>query len=571
MSSDETEILKRALAREKASRKAAEKILEQKSAKLFDVNKKLEESHKELLSLYDKTHSQLQGVFENIVDAYVIMDLSGNILKMNEAAVELLEFESAYDERNLMSLVDSSDKEKIIPSFKNLLKKGSITKFIVKIVTAKGQNKTVHINASIIYEDKVAVGAQGIVRDITSEREKIFTIERLNNVAKAILGKIDIQEIASVITHHITTYLKTDDCVIYVVDHKKNVVEQIEAYGNKLNENNEIKNKIEIPLGEGIVGSVAKTGKAELIADTSQDKRYIVDDARRYSEITVPIISEGIVIGVIDSEHFSKAYFNKEQLTMLENIASLVAMKIKSAINFRERHKVEQRNIKLLDELEKSNESLQEYAHVVSHDLKSPLRSINALITWIKEDNNGVFDTSTLENFNLIEMTLEKMEQLISDILSYSSIGSDNLENQKTDVNDVVNDLKKILFIPKNIKVTVQNRLPVIIGERAKIQQLFQNLISNAIKFNDKEYGIVEIDVSEKKSFYQFSVKDNGPGIEKKYHHKIFKIFHSLDNSNSASGIGLSVVKKIVDLFKGEVWLESELNEGATFYFTLKK
>ena len=317
MSSDETEILKRALAREKASRKAAEKILEQKSAKLFDVNKKLEESHKELLSLYDKTHSQLQGVFENIVDAYVIMDLSGNILKMNEAAVELLEFESAYDERNLMSLVDSSDKEKIIPSFKNLLKKGSITKFIVKIVTAKGQNKTVHINASIIYEDKVAVGAQGIVRDITSEREKIFTIERLNNVAKAILGKIDIQEIASVITHHITTYLKTDDCVIYVVDHKKNVVEQIEAYGNKLNENNEIKNKIEIPLGEGIVGSVAKTGKAELIADTSQDKRYIVDDARRYSEITVPIISEGIVIGVIDSEHFSKAYFNKEQLTEL--------------------------------------------------------------------------------------------------------------------------------------------------------------------------------------------------------------------------------------------------------------
>ena len=162
--------------------------------------------------------------------------------------------------------------------------------------------------------------------------------------------------------------------------------------------------------------------------------------------------------------------------------------------------------------------ALQEYAHVVSHDLKSPLRSINALISWIQEDNKDVFDTSSLENFGLIEMTLEKMEQLISDILLYSSIGSDDTEKQHTDVNQVVKDLKKILFIPRHIKVDILNKLPVIVGERAKLQQLFQNLISNAIKFNDKNKGFIEIDVLEKKSFYQFSIKDNGPGIEKKYH-----------------------------------------------------
>ena len=428
-----------------------------------------------------------------------------------------------------------------------------------------------HINASIIYEDKIAVGAQGIVRDITSDIEKVFVIETLNNVAKAILGKVDILEIASVITSHITQYLNTEDCVIYVVNEKRQTLEQIEAYGNKLNEFNEIKNKIEIPLGQGIVGTVAKTGKSELIKDTSKDDRYIIDDDIRYSEITVPIISDGKVIGVIDSEHLSKDYFTNEQLLMLENIGSLIAMKIKSAINFRERQKVELKNIKLLEELEKSNEALQEYAHVVSHDLKSPLRSINALISWIQEDNKDVFDTSSLENFGLIEMTLEKMEQLISDILLYSSIGSDDTEKQHTDVNQVVKDLKKILFIPRHIKVDILNKLPVIVGERAKLQQLFQNLISNAIKFNDKNKGFIEIDVLEKKSFYQFSIKDNGPGIEKKYHDKIFKIFHSLNASNSSSGIGLAIVKKIVNLFNGEIWLESELNEGATFYFTLKK
>jgi light-regulated signal transduction histidine kinase (bacteriophytochrome) len=246
-------------------------------------------------------------------------------------------------------------------------------------------------------------------------------------------------------------------------------------------------------------------------------------------------------------------------------------MQLKSAINLREKQKVELKNKLLLEKLERSNDELQEYAHIVSHDLKSPLRSLNALITWIKEDNEGKLDTTSLDNIQLIESTLEKMEILISDILSYSSIDSDKSENRKVDINLVIDDIKEILFIPENISIVVNNQLPIVFGERAKLQQLFQNLISNAIKFNDKEKGVITIDVKDKKSFYQFSISDNGLGIEKKYHDKIFKIFHSLNKSKNSSGIGLSIVKKIVDLYQGEIWLESELNEGATFHFTLKK
>ena len=100
---------------------------------------------------------------------------------------------------------------------------------------------------------------------------------------------------------------------------------------------------------------------------------------------------------------------------------------------------------------------------------------------------------------------------------------------------------------------------------------MFQNLISNALKFIDKEKGIVEIDVLDKKTHYQFSIKDNGMGIEEKYHKKIFEIFHSLNKSKDSTGIGLSIVKKIIELHEGEIWLESEPNLGTTFYFTLKK
>ena len=410
-----------------------------------------------------------------------------------------------------------------------------------------------------------------LIEDITLHREKTLIIDMINDVAKAILGKMDIYEIAWEIADNIAEFLGTKDCVIYLVDNKEKKLEQIAAYGKKVTANRGIINRIILPIGKGIVGTVAKTGQAEIIKDTAKDKRYIVDDKLRYSEITVPIISDGEVIGLIDSEHLEKNYFTKEHLQTLENIASLVAMQLKSAINLRKRQKAESKNIDLLNKLEKSNDELQEYAHIVSHDLKSPLRSLDALVSWIKEDNKGKFDVTSLQNFKLIEITLEKMEHLISDVLLYSSIGSEVSEKQKVNLNHLVEELKQILLVPNHITIKVLNKLPVVYGDKMKLQQLFQNLIGNAVKFNDKEEGRIEIDVQEQKSFYQFSIKDNGIGVEKKYHDKIFKIFHSLNENKGSSGIGLSIVKKIINLFKGEIWIESEFGKGTTFYFTLKK
>ncbi|WP_027076241.1 PAS domain S-box protein [Maribacter antarcticus] len=409
------------------------------------------------------------------------------------------------------------------------------------------------------------------IEDITSNREKTLIIDLINNLTKSILGKTDIVEIAWEIVNNIAAYLDSDDCVIYLVDHEKETTEQIAVYGSKLNDDNTIINKLFIQKGTGIVGSVAKSGKSELINDTSKDDRYVKDDERRFSEITVPIVSNGIVIGIIDSEHKDKNHYTEEHIKTLESIASLAAIKLRTAISIREHKKVEHRNQQLLVKLEKSNNELNEYAHIVSHDLKSPLRSIDALVSWIKMDNEGLFDESTLQNFDLIEDTLEKMEQLISDILFYSSIDGTASEKRDVNLNIVLENVQKIIFIPENITVRVLNKLPSVRGDKIKFQQLFQNLISNAIKFNDKKKGIVQIDVLENKSFYQFSVKDNGIGIEKVYVDKIFKLFHSLKANKESSGIGLSIVKKIVYLYQGEIWIESKPKIGTTFYFTLKK
>ncbi|WP_298778514.1 ATP-binding protein [uncultured Polaribacter sp.] len=571
MSQEKIDILLRAVERQKGARKAAEKILEEKSLELYNISKELKRANDQLENLLSEKTIQLKGIFQNINDAYIVIDINGNVLKINDNAIGLFGYQNIKN-LNATNLIYQEDLTYARQSFRELLNKGSFSNFSSRIVTKTNQIKWVQINASVVYdENNKAIAVQGIIRDVTVQREKRLIIDMTIDIVKSILGKEDIYEIAWEITNSIVNYLATNDCVIYLVDYETNTLEQIAAYKNKASSDKKIINKIRIPIGEGIVGYVAQTGKSEIIKNTSKDKRYIIDDDIRLSEITVPIISEGKVIAVIDSEHKEKNYFTKEQKVTIENMANLVAIQLKSAINIRERNRVEIKNTELLKKLEKSNEELKEYAHIVSHDLKSPLRSLAALTYWIKTDNLEKFDQASLQNFEDIDITLKTMDNLISDVLKYSRLDTIGNENQEIDFNVLIKDLIHVLYIPKNISINILNKLPTFYGDKTKFQQLFQNLISNAIKFNNKEKGIINIDVEDHKTFYKFSVKDNGIGIQKKHFNKIFKIFQSLKKSKKSSGIGLSIVKKIVDIYKGEVWLESEINKETTFYFTIKK
>ncbi|WP_232827354.1 PAS domain-containing sensor histidine kinase [Winogradskyella aurantiaca] len=526
---DEIQILKRALERERFSRKAAEEILEEKSAELYEAKRKLEESHNELLKLYGNASSQLQGVFENIVDPYVIMDLWGNPLKMNDAAIDLLDYEEANKKDSLLQFVNPEDLEIVTAAFKTLITKGSLTGFKLQLVTAKRLKKYVHINCSIIYEDGVAVAAQGVLRDITEEinyqkriegeREKYMNI--INNMNLGLL-EVNIKDEVLFVNQRfckISGYSKEELL-------GKQAGELIPLSNDKETIKQENANRL---LGE------SNSYEIKVLTKSGELRNWLISGAPNYNLKGEVIGSIGIHLDITD---FRLLQSEKE---------------------------------KLLIELEKSNEELNEYAHIVSHDLKSPLRSINALISWIKEDNKDSFDHSTIKNFDLIEATLEKMEQLISNLLDYSSIGENNIEREMVDTNQLIKDLKKVLYVPKHITVHIKDTLPTVYADRIKLQQLFQNLISNAVKFNNKNKGVIEIGCEEQKERYQFSVSDNGIGIDPKYHEKIFKIFQSLSDDKESSGIGLSIVKKVVDLHSGKIWLESELDKGSTFYFTMKK
>jgi len=565
VSIEKENILNRALIRQKKARLQAERILEDKSLELYKTSVELKKVNDQLESLLGEKNSQLEGVFENINDAYLIMDLEGNVIKMNDVAESFFGYNLEQETLNVLNLIYEEDYNYAMQSFNALQENGRFADYNTRVVTKAKKVKWVNINASIIFDKKSnPIAAQGIIRDVTAQREKQYVLDLINDTAKSILGKEDVAEISWEITNKITNFLKTDNCIVYLLDTEKKFLEPIAAYKNKK------VNKLEkIAVGKGIIGKTVSSGVSKIIDDTSLVKSNLKN--KKLSELLVPIVSHNQIIGVIDARHSDKNYFKKEHIKTIESIANLVAMQLKIALNLRERKKAEKNNVELLQKLAKSNQELKEYAHIVSHDLKSPLRSVYALTSWIKQDNLKHFDKDSLQNFEDIEITLQKMEALISGVLKFSSFNANRDEDELIDLDDLVKEIIKILYNPNQIKITLKDKLPKLKGDKIKFQQLFQNLIANSVKFNDKKDGFVSIHVEDLESLYKFSIKDNGIGIEQRNYEKIFKIFQSLKKSENSSGIGLSIVKKIVDIYKGEIWLESELEKGTTFYFTLKK
>jgi len=238
-----------------------------------------------------------------------------------------------------------------------------------------------------------------------------------------------------------------------------------------------------------------------------------------------------------------------------------------------ENKKAEAVQNQLLEQLATANQELKDFAYVVSHDLKAPLRGIKTIADWISTDYADKLNDDGKEQLKLLANRVDRMHNLIDGILQYSRIGRVEEEKAQIDLNKLVLEIIDMLAPPENITITIEKELPSIEGEHTRLTQVFQNLLSNAVKYMNKPKGIIKVGCVEENGFWKFNVTDNGPGIEEKYFEKIFKIFQTLAPRDEfeSTGIGLTVIKKIVELYKGKVWVESKVGEGTTFFFTLPK
>jgi two-component system sensor kinase FixL len=237
------------------------------------------------------------------------------------------------------------------------------------------------------------------------------------------------------------------------------------------------------------------------------------------------------------------------------------------------RKQVEERNLSLLHELTSANEELTSFAYVVSHDLKAPLRGIGSLADWLSTDYADKFNDEGKEHMRLLIQRVHRMSGLIDGILQYSRVGRVKEAVSAVDLNRLLRDVVDLLAPPPYIVVSVQDDLPTVVLEPTRIEQVFHNLISNAIKYMDKPHGTVHIGCVDDGHEWRFCVADNGPGIEARHFDKIFQLFQTLAPRDrvEGTGVGLALAKKIVEMYHGRIWVESVPGLGATFWIALPK
>ena len=784
MDNKEVLLLKKALERQKKARKQAENILEEKSKELYDVTSHLRETNSKLENLLSEKTSELDGIFINIIDPYVVMDLQFNVINMNRSAKEFLQFDHNDKVVNLSQFIHPDFMEYTQESMRSMIEVGSLKNYRAKIILDNGVEKWIQINASLVYDkNQRPIAAQGIIRDITQESEvkrlvaeqkaqldiivensplgivlavdgvilktnTTFvdmlgyqegglknisfksisepenTADTLNQLDEMCAGRIEkFTEIWKFTRKDGSTIMaKTrisaihDDhrkkdyqvAIIEDISHQLEADRKLEASQNRLtalisnlqtgvlleDEEGKIaltnqkfcdlfhikespKNIIGVDCAESeeeykkyfknpknfvsrIEEILAK--KETVLADELEmiDGRILARDfipidnygdykghlwaykditisknyrknletqREKYSSIIANMnlglveVDNNDVIQMVNQSFCNICGFTKEEL--IGQIASqIIKFKNGSLIEKKNKNRLggvsdsyevevynknnsirhwlisgapryddtgavigsigihlditdqkllELQKEKLLKDLENSNQGLQEYAHIVSHDLKSPLRSISALATWLSDDYKDVLDEGGKQNLELMQEKVASMDKLIHGILEYSTANSSDLDDSKVDLNEVINDIGETIYIPEHVKLVIPETLPIIMADRIKVHQVFQNIIGNAVVHIEREVGLVEVLYKDDGEFWQFTIRDNGVGIPEEYHKKIFDIFQSIGNNERSTGIGLSIVKKIVDRYQGSVWVDSVVGEGTQFHFTIKK
>lgn len=305
---------------------------------------------------------------------------------------------------------------------------------------------------------------------------------------------------------------------------------------------------------------ISKYSREELLGQNHRIINSDYHDKEFFKEMYNSIANGKVWRGEIKNKAKSGQFYWEDTtiVPFLKNGKPYQYMAIRNDIT--ERKKIEEQLINV-------NKELDQFAYVVSHDLKAPLRAISTLSTFIEEDLGDKVDEESGKNLALMRDRVSRMEYLINDILSYSKIGRQNLKREKVDLEKMINEIISGLDVPENFHIDIKNQMPVLSIQRIFIFQIFLNLISNAIKYNDKKKGILNIGYENKQGQLVFSFKDNGMGIDPKYHKKIFDVFETIEKKDKteSTGIGLSTVKKMIQELNGHIHVKSALKDGTEF------
>jgi signal transduction histidine kinase len=372
------------------------------------------------------------------------------------------------------------------------------------------------------------------------------------------------KEIYDNITSLVAIICKTPYAVISILDHDRN--EFYSSYGIKINNTSRAKSF----CGHTILSDEEVT----IVYDASADERFLDNPFVTNSIVKfyagVPIVTqEGYKLGTLCVYDSVIRNLSEEQILALKLLAKQVMTLFES-----------DRKNRILNELqlllERKNSDLEKFAGVVSHDLKSPLANIVSLTNLLEEENIENFNDDSNNYIDLIKLSAKSLNNYIEGILVFYKSDGLTAENRtKVNVFDFIEEIKGTISVNSQVSIFVDSSLDFLQLNKAALQQIFLNLISNSVKYNRSDKPQIKIKISEDSKNYFFEVEDNGIGIEEKFHKSVFELFQTAnvrDNQeNIGSGIGLATVKKLIENLGGKIRLKSAINKGTTFYFTLLK
>lgn len=602
-------------------RENLEEIVAKRTAELQKANMHLQEEiaeRKKAEEALKKSEERFKDIFENSPISIWQEDFSGVKRYLDELRKQGIEDFSEYFEKNpreiikcaemigindvnkaSLELYEAENKDDLLVGLDRILCEDSYSN-LIKELCAIARNDTSFesetVNMTLTGKMKYVSLKWTVVPGFEETFENvlltIFDITEQKIVERAIKRRLEFERIVSGISSMIINSVDFDMVINYSIEQMGKLGDADRSYLFLMRESQDILDNTHEWCAGGVEpqkdklqnlpcdmfpwwmeklrkGEIIHIGNVSKMPEEAGAERAILEGQDIKSLLVLPIrIKEGLV-GFLGFDNTHKAWkWLEDDITLLRISAEIIGNAIERC---RDSEKLE----RTMMELERSNRDLEQFAYIASHDLQEPLRMVTSYLELLEKRYSDGLDSNAIEFISYAVDGAQRMRGLINDLLMYSKVSTRARAFNKVDCSDVLSHALQNLKVAIEEKKAIINKenLPMVMGDSSQLIQLFQNLISNALKFQGNKNPIINISCKEKEKEYEFSFKDNGIGIDPGFLKDIFLPFRRLHTREEypGSGIGLAVCKKIVERHGGVIWAESKPANGATFFITIMK
>jgi len=411
----------------------------------------------------------------------------------------------------------------------------------------------------------------GLERTVADRTKALVTS---TEVSRRLSTSLDQRQLVTEVIEQLHSAFNYYDVRIYLFDKAGNKLVMADGSGEA--GQTLLARSHKIPNDKGLVDFAAETNTAVLISDVSTDLDWLPNPLlpETQSEVVAPISIGDQVLGVLDVQHNIAGGLKQEDMEIARDVANQLAIALQRTDLYNALQNELTERKKLISELEANNAELERFTYTVSHDLRNPLVTIKGFLGMLEKDIQDGRHERISNDFQRIANAADKMHILLANLLELSRIGRILNPSEEVDLVKLTQDSIETLdahIRSKNVTVKVSPNLPIVHGDRIRLREVLENLIDNAAKYmGDQRNPMIEIGTKDHEGAQVIFVKDNGMGIEPQHRTRIFSLFEKLDPSSEGTGVGLALIKRIIETHGGKIWVESEgLGKGSTFYFTI--